>query len=135
MYEYYVKEITKVVDGDTIDIIIDLGFDVFISSRVRLAGIDSPESRTSDKIEKALGLEAKQYLEDHLKGAKDIVIKTEKIDSTEKYGRILGWVYINGDLVSINDHMVNNGYAWKYLGDKKIKDFDELTTKRKATSK
>ena len=135
MYEYYVREITKVVDGDTIDIIIDLGFDVFISSRIRLANIDSPESRTSDKFEKALGLEAKRYLEDHLKGAKDIIIKTEKIDNTEKYGRILGWVYINGDSVSINDHMINNGYAWKYMGDKKIKNFDELSTKRKVNIK
>ena len=135
MYEYYVKEVTSVVDGDTIDIIIDLGFDVLISSRMRLAGIDAPESRTSDKVEKALGLEAKEYLKKSFKNAKDIVIKTEKIDSTEKYGRILGWVYINGDSVSINDHMVNNGYAWKYLGDKKVKDFDVLSTARKASAK
>ena len=135
MYEYYVKEVSSVVDGDTIDIIIDLGFDVLISSRMRLAGIDAPESRTSDKVEKALGLEAKEYLKKSLKDAKDIVIKTEKMDSTEKYGRILGWVYINGDSVSINDHMINNGYAWKYLGDKKVKDFDLLSTARKANLK
>jgi len=82
MYEYYVKEVSSVVDGDTIDIIIDLGFDVLISSRMRLAGIDAPESRTSDKVEKALGLEAKEYLKKSLKDAKDIVIKTEEMDST-----------------------------------------------------
>lgn len=77
MYEYFVKEVTKIVDGDTIDVVIDLGFDIMFSSRVRLAGIDTPESRTTDKIEKALGLESKDYLKKHLKDAKSVVIKTE----------------------------------------------------------
>jgi micrococcal nuclease len=92
MYEYFVKEVTKVVDGDTIDVIIDLGFDIMFSSRVRLAGIDTPESRTTDKFEKALGLESKEYLKKNFKDAKSIVIKTEKMNSSEKYGRILGWL-------------------------------------------
>ena len=97
MYEYFVKEVKNVVDGDTIDVIIDLGFDILFSSRVRLAGIDTPESRTTDKAEKALGIEAKEYLKKQLKDAKSVVIRTEKMDSSEKYGRILGWVYVNGD--------------------------------------
>jgi micrococcal nuclease len=130
MYEYYVKEVTKVVDGDTIDVIIDLGFDIMFASRVRLAGIDTPESRTRDKFEKALGLESKKYLADRLKDAKNIVIKTEKINSTEKFGRVLGWLYINGEAVSLNEEMVSTGYAWKYLGATKVKDFDELLAKR-----
>jgi micrococcal nuclease len=130
MYEYRVKNITKVVDGDTIDVDIDLGFNIFYSQRVRLAGIDTPESRTSDKAEKILGLESKEYLKSKLKDAKLIVIKTEKPDSSEKYGRILGWVYINGDTVSINDQMIEDGYAWGYLGDTKVKDFAALAAQR-----
>ena len=119
MFEYYVKKVTKVVDGDTIDVDIDLGFDISFSSRVRLAGIDTPESRTKDKAEKELGLQSKEYLSKHLKDAKSVVIKTEKINSTEKFGRVLGWVYVNGDTVSLNDMMINDGYAWGYMGDTK----------------
>jgi micrococcal nuclease len=126
MYEYNVKSLVGVVDGDTIDVIIDLGFDILFNSRVRLAGIDTPESRTKDIQEKALGIEAKNYLKHKLENAKNIVIKTEKSDSSEKYGRILGWLYINGNKVSVNESMINEGYAWGYLGDKKVKDFDVL---------
>lgn len=135
MYEYYVKSVEKIVDGDTIDVIIDLGFDVLFASRVRLAGIDTPESRTTDKMEKTLGLEAKEYLKHFFKDAKSVIIKTEKMDSSEKYGRILGWVYVNGDSISLNDHMIKDGYAWGYLGDTKVKDFDALAKARKASGK
>ena len=131
MYEYFVKEVTKVVDGDTIDVVIDLGFSIMFASRVRLAGIDTPESRTTDKAEKALGLESKKYLADRLKDAKNIIIKTEKMDSSEKYGRILGWLYVAGEGNSINHEMIEKGYAWGYLGDTKVKDFDALLEKRK----
>jgi micrococcal nuclease len=135
MYEYFVKEVKNVVDGDTIDVIIDLGFDILFASRVRLAGIDTPESRTTDKAEKALGLEAKEYLKKSLKDAKSVVIKTEKMDSSEKYGRILGWVYVNGDTESLNDKMINDGYAWGYLGDTKVKDFEALKKARAKSGK
>jgi micrococcal nuclease len=135
MYEYYVRKVEGVVDGDTIDVLIDLGFDILFASRVRLAGIDTPESRTKDLKEKALGLEAKEYLKKALKDAKSVVIKTEKMDSSEKYGRILGWVYINGDTVSLNDMMINDGYAWGYLGDTKVKDFEALAKARKKSGK
>ena len=135
MYEYYVKKVESVVDGDTIDVLIDLGFDILFQSRVRLAGIDTPESRTKDLKEKALGLESKEYLKKALKDAKSVVIKTEKMDSSEKYGRILGWVYINGDTMSLNDMMINDGYAWGYLGDTKVKDFDALVKARKKSGK
>ena len=135
MYEYYVKKVESVVDGDTIDVLIDLGFDILFQSRVRLAGIDTPESRTKDLKEKALGLESKEYLKKALKDAKSVVIKTEKIDSSEKYGRILGWVYVDGNTVSLNDMMINDGYAWGYLGDTKVKDFDALVKARKKSGK
>ena len=135
MYEYYVRKVDNVVDGDTIDVLIDLGFDILFQSRVRLAGIDTPESRTKDLKEKALGLESKEYLKKHLKDAKSVVIKTEKMDSSEKYGRILGWVYVNGDTESLNDKMINDGYAWGYMGDTKVKDFDALEKTRKKSGK
>jgi micrococcal nuclease len=124
-----------VVDGDTIDVLIDLGFDILFQSRVRLAGIDTPESRTKDLAEKTLGLESKEYLKKYLKDAKSVVIKTEKMDSSEKYGRILGWVYVNGDTESINDKMINDGYAWGYMGDTKVKDFEALKKARAKSGK
>jgi micrococcal nuclease len=132
MYEYHVRKVTKVVDGDTIDVDIDLGFDISFSSRVRLAGIDTPESRTTDKTEKALGLEVKKKLTDLIANAKDIVIRTEKMDSSEKYGRILGWLYLDGEALSVNEALVAGGYAWGYMGDTKVKDFDALLKVRRT---
>jgi micrococcal nuclease len=134
MFEYYVKQVTNVVDGDTIDVVIDLGFDISFTSRVRLAGIDTPESRTKDKAEKALGLESKKYLADRIKAAKNIVIRTEKINSSEKFGRILGWLYLDGESNSINHEMIERGYAWGYLGDTKVKDFETLAKARAKNS-
>ena len=130
MYEYHVKKVNNVVDGDTIDVDIDLGFDISFSSRVRLAGIDTPESRTTNKAEKVLGLEAKEYVKSKIKDAKEVVIKTEKMDSSEKYGRILGWVFLDGSKISINEQMIADGYAWGYLGDTKVKDFEALAKVR-----
>ena len=130
MYEYRVKQVVKVVDGDTIDVVIDLGFDISYTSRVRLAGIDTPESRTTDAREKILGVEVKEYLKKALDGATDIVIRTEKVDSSEKYGRILGWLFVNKQTGSLNMELVNKGYAWSYDGGTKKKDFAELLRKR-----
>lgn len=132
MYEYRVKKVTGVVDGDTIDVELDLGFNISYSQRVRLAGIDTPESRTKDKMEKALGLEVKQRLKDTLSKAETIVIRTELPDSSEKYGRILGWLFLDGAEMSVNEALVADGYAWGYLGDTKIKNFEELASKRKT---
>lgn len=131
MYEYYVKEVVKVVDGDTIDVIIDLGFDVLHKCRVRLAGIDTPESRTRNLEEKKLGLEAKAYLKDALSSSDSIIIKTEKSNSKGKFGRILGWVYLDGAFNSINHTMIDDGYAWGYDGGSKTKDLSELIAKRR----
>jgi micrococcal nuclease len=130
MYEYRVKNVTKIVDGDTIDVVIDLGFDISFSSRVRLAGIDTPESRTKDLKEKALGLESKEYLKKKLDAATNIVIRTEKVNSSEKYGRILAWLYVDGETKSVNHEMIEKGYAWGYLGDTKLKDFESLAKLR-----
>ena len=135
MYEYRVKTVLAVVDGDTIDVEIDLGFDISITKRVRLAGIDTPESRTTNKEEKVLGLEVKELLKKKLKDAKQIVIRTEKPDSSEKYGRVLGWLYLEGDGESVNTALIAGGYAWGYMGDTKIKNFEELKAKRAAVEK
>ena len=130
MYEYHVKRVTGVVDGDTIDVEIDLGFNISFSQRVRLAGIDTPESRTKDLNEKKLGLESKDWLKSKLKDAENIIIKTELPDSSEKYGRILGWLHIKGFDKSLNQMMIDEGYACGYLGDTKVKDFPALLAKR-----
>jgi micrococcal nuclease len=132
MYEYRVKKVNKIVDGDTIDVDIDLGFAVSFTQRVRLAGIDTPESRTTDLKEKALGVEVKEKIKKEIAAAKDVVIKTEKPDSSEKYGRILGWIFLDGNTVSLNQQLIDQGYAWTYGGGTKIKDFNELVAKRQV---
>jgi micrococcal nuclease len=130
-YIYRIRSVHKVVDGDTIDADIDLGFDISLTKRIRLAGIDTPESRTTDAKEKALGLEVKEWLKKRLEFAKDILIKTELPDSTEKYGRIIGHLFINGEATSINNQMISEGYAWEYDGGAKKKDFALLESRRK----
>ena len=134
MYEYRIKKVTKIVDGDTIDAELDLGFNISYTQRVRLAGIDTPESRTRDLAEKALGLESKKKLGELIANAKVVVIRTEKPDSSEKYGRILGWLYLDGAEISVNEALIASGYAWSYSGETKVKDFEELKAKRATSS-
>jgi micrococcal nuclease len=138
-YIYRVKQVIKVVDGDTIDVAIDLGFDISLTKRVRLSGVDTPESRTTDLKEKALGLEVKEWLKKKLQDQTDIIIKTELPDSTEKYGRILGQLFVGDKEVlsvnkkkSVNQQMIDEGYCWVYDGGTKKKDFAELEAKRKS---
>ena len=130
-YIYRIRSIHKVVDGDTIDADIDLGFDISLTKRIRLAGVDTPESRTADANEKKYGLESKEWLKKRCENAKDILIKTELPDSTEKYGRIIGHLFINGEDTSLNNQMISEGYAWTYDGGTKVKNFAELDSKRK----
>jgi micrococcal nuclease len=130
MYEYRVKKVTKILDGDTIDVDLDLGFNISYSQRVRLSGVDTPESRTRDLNEKKFGVEAKEYVKSLIDNAKLVVIKTEKPDSSEKYGRILGQVFLDGSSISVNQMLIDNGYAWAYDGTTKVKDFEALLNKR-----
>ena len=129
-YNFRVTEIVKVLDGDTIDVIIDLGFDLYKKERVRIAGVDTPEKRTRDLEEKALGEDATNWLIEQLDGAiageDDLVIRTELVGGMGKYGRLLGWLYIGDETVSINEKMIEQGYAWEYDGGTKKKDFQEL---------
>ena len=130
-YIYRIKSVLKVVDGDTIDASIDLGFDISLEKRIRFAGIDTPESRTTNVKEKAMGLESKEWLKKTLEGAKDILIKTELPDSTEKYGRIIGHLFINGQETSLNNQMIEEGYALAYDGGTKGMDLELLLSRRK----
>ena len=129
-YNFRVVSIDKVVDGDTIDVTIDLGFDLFKKERVRVAGVDTPEKRTRNLEEKALGLDATAWIKDHLEGAidgdDDLIIRTELDGGVGKYGRLLGWLYIGDATVSLNEKMIDEGYAWAYDGGKKNKNFEEL---------
>ena len=129
-YNFRVIEINRVVDGDTIDVTIDLGFDLYKKERVRVAGVDTPEKRTKDLEEKALGLDATHWLEERLSevlnGSDDLVIRTELDGGVGKYGRLLGWLYVGDAEVSLNEQMIEEGYAWAYDGGTKQKDFEEL---------
>jgi len=147
-YSFKVISIDKIVDGDTIDVTLDLGFSICKSERIRVAGIDTPEKRTRDLEEKELGIDATEWLEYKLEGAisgeDDLVIRTELKGGVGKYGRLLGWLYIgypkcddNCDCEchkqrSINEEMVEHGYAWEYDGDTKTKDLEYLRDIRRS---
>ena len=135
-YNFRVTEINRVVDGDTIDVTIDLGFDLYKKERVRVAGVDTPEKRTRDLEEKALGLDATQWLKEKLEGAIDgddeLTIRTELKGGVGKYGRLLGWLYVGDEQVSLSEQMITEGYAWDYDGGTKKKDFEELREIRRS---
>jgi micrococcal nuclease len=141
-YNFRVISVDRVVDGDTIDVTLDLGFNICKSERIRVAGIDTPEKRTRNLEEKELGIDATEWIKAKLEGAitgeEDLVIKTELEGGKGKYGRLLGWLYIgypkcNDDCncechqqKSINELIVEEGYAWEYDGGTKTKDLDDL---------
>jgi len=127
MYEYKAKLI-KVVDGDTVDAMIDCGFSVFRKERIRLRGINAPESRTRDKEEKKLGLAAKARLKELIKeGKNEFMVKTS-IDKKGKYGRLLGELFLTlksnnatkkANIKSYNQTLVDEGHATYYDGGKR----------------
>ena len=129
-------EINRVVDGDTIDVTIDLGFELYKKERVRVAGVDTPEKRTRNLEEKELGIDATNWLKNKLEGAidgdDDLIIRTELVGGVGKYGRLLGWLYIGDSTVSLNEDMITEGYAWAYDGGTKQKDFEQLREIRRS---
>ena len=135
-YNFRVTKINRVVDGDTIDVTIDLGFELYKKERVRVAGVDTPEKRTRDKEEKALGIDATNWLKDKLnetiKGDEELIIRTELKGGVGKYGRLLGWLYVGDADISLNEQMITEGYAWAYDGGTKQKNFEELREIRRA---
>ena len=116
MYEYGCK-VTRVVDGDTIDVDLDLGFDIIYKCRVRLYGIDTPESRTRNKDEKVRGKLAAKFLKDAISNGKNVILQTQLKDSKGKFGRVLASVVIDG--ININQQMVTNHLAVRYEGQSK----------------
>ena len=135
-YNFRVIKIDKVLDGDTIDVTIDLGFDLYKKERVRVAGVDTPEKRTRDLEEKALGIDATNWLKDKLESAiegdDDLVIRSELHGGVGKYGRLLGWLYLADAELSLNEQMITEGYAWEYDGGTKQKDFESLREIRRS---
>ena len=135
-YNFRVTEINRVLDGDTIDVTIDLGFDLYKKERVRVAGVDTPEKRTRDLEEKELGIDAtnwlKQKLEDTIAGDEELSIRTELKGGVGKYGRLLGWLYIGDAEVSLNEQMIKEGYAWEYDGGTKNMDLEALRVIRRS---
>ena len=135
-YNFRVTEINRVLDGDTIDVTIDLGFDLYKKERVRIAGVDTPEKRTRDLEEKALGIDATNRLKEQLEGAingdDELTIRTELKGGVGKYGRLLGWLYIGDAELSLNELMIVQGYAWEYDGGTKQKNFEDLREIRRS---
>ena len=135
-YNFRVTEINRVLDGDTIDVTIDLGFDLYKKERVRVAGVDTPEKRTKNLEEKALGIEATNWLKEKLEGAisgdDELSVRTELVGGTGKYGRLLGWLYIGDELLSLNEQMITEGYAHEYDGGTKNMDLEALREIRRA---
>ena len=135
-YNFRVVEINRVVDGDTIDVTIDLGFDLYKKERVRVAGVDTPEKRTRNLEEKALGIDATNWFKEKLEGAvagdDDLVIRTELVGGVGKYGRLLGWLYVGDGDMSLNEQMIAEGYAWSYDGGTKQKNFEVLRGIRRS---
>ena len=129
-YNFRVVEINRVLDGDTIDVTIDLGFDLYKKERVRVAGVDTPEKRTRNLEEKELGVDATNWLKEKLEGAiagdDDLVIRTELVGGVGKYGRLLGWLYIGDGDLSLNEAMITEGYAHAYDGGTKDMNLDAL---------
>ena len=135
-YNFRVTKIKKVLDGDTIDVVIDLGFDLAKTERVRIAGVDTPEKRTRNLEEKALGLDATNWLKEKLnqtiKGEDELVVRTELVGGVGKYGRLLGWLYVGDSDISLNEQMIEEGYAWPYDGGTKQKNFEQLREIRRS---
>ena len=135
-YNFRVVSIDRVVDGDTIDVTIDLGFDLYKKERVRVAGVDTPEKRTRNLEEKALGIEATNWLKEKLEGTlagdDQLSVRTELVGGTGKYGRLLGWLYIGDGNVSLNEQMIEEGYAHAYDGGTKNMDLEALREIRRA---
>ena len=133
-FSYRIHKVLKIIDGDTIDVILDLGFDILHKSRVRLFGIDTPESGTRDKEEKQRGLISKKYLTEAIKKGNKLTIKTHKGSETGKFGRILGEVFVDGK--NINLQMTKDGYAVAYYGqNKNLIEAEHLKNKKKLIAK
>lgn len=115
---HYRANVDRVIDGDTIDVTLDLGFDIQMKGRIRFHGINAPESRTRDAVEKEAGLASKRYVEDWISAQENSVIIQTSLDDRGKFGRILGRI-LSSEGDCLNDEMVSLGHATPYEGGKR----------------
>lgn len=126
MHQYKIKEILDIRDGDTIVALIDLGFSIFVKKTVRLCNIDSPETRTRNDLEKSYGLRAKERLKEYIESSESLIIATLKPDAKEKFGRVLGELYGEGQNLTASEMLLAENLVWYYDGGEKCKDLSKL---------
>jgi micrococcal nuclease len=126
MYQYKILEVLRVIDGDTVDVMIDLGFNIHMKQRIRLSHIDAPSIHTLNEEVKKYGMRAKEKLEEYLKTGDKLVIATQNPNKTEKYGRVLGELYVEGSSLTASEYLFANQYAWVYDEGKRKTDLSEL---------
>jgi micrococcal nuclease len=124
MYQYKIKDI-RVVDGDTIEASIDLGFNIFLKQFIRLSNINAPEIKTLNEEVKKYGLRAKNKLEEYINSGTEVIVATQNPNKSEKYGRVLGEVYVQGHNLTASEYLFANQYAWAYDPSKE-QDLSEL---------
>jgi micrococcal nuclease len=126
MYQYKISNILRVIDGDTVEATLDLGFNIHLKQTIRLTNIDAPSIRTLDEEVKKYGLRAKEKLEEYLKTGDRIIVATENPNKTEKFGRVLGEVYVEGNNLTASEYLFSNQYAWVYDEKNRKSDLSEL---------
>lgn len=127
MYKYRILEIIRVIDGDTIEAIIDLGFNIHLKQHVRLSNINAPTIRTLDEEVKKYGLRAKEKLQEYINTGDNIIVATQKPTADDKYGRVLGEVYVEGHSLTASEYLLANQYVWAYnLEQENLSDLSPL---------
>lgn len=125
MYQYNIKDI-RVIDGDTIEASIDLGFNIFIRQNIRLSNIDAPPVHSLNEEVKKYGLRAKDKLQEYINSGKEVIVATQNPNKTEKFGRVLGEVYVQGHTLTASEYLFANQYAWVYDPTNRKSDLSEL---------
>jgi micrococcal nuclease len=126
MYQYKISNILRVIDGDTVEATLDLGFNIHLKQIIRLTNIDAPSIRTLDEEVKKYGLRAKEKLEEYLKTGDRIIVATQNPNRTEKFGRVLGELYVEGNSLTASEYLFSNEYAWVYDEENRKSDLSEL---------
>ena len=126
MYQYKISNIIRVIDGDTVEATLDLGFNIHLKQTIRLTNIDAPSIRTLDEEVKKYGLRAKEKLEEYLKTGDRIIVATQNPNKTEKFGRVLGELYVEGNSLTASEYLFANQYAWVYDEKNRKSDLSEL---------
>jgi micrococcal nuclease len=126
MYQYKISNIIRVIDGDTVEATLDLGFNIHLKQTIRLTNIDAPSIRTLDEEVKKYGLRAKEKLEEYLKSGDRLIVATQNPNKTEKFGRVLGELYVEGNSLTASEYLFANQYAWVYDEKNRKSDLSEL---------